>query len=329
MFLWLAPLGLLAQDCADPAPLCFEQFNNIQADTTSNGPLTGQFSCGEAFNGSLYEITTVAAGEFSVVVENISCDAALPTEGDSLIVELFTSSTPATPCAPGSMSLVDCQSSAVSVTLTSTAIAAGETYFVVVYGDMDADDTDAADCGYDLQVDGQAVRFFMDVPPSPITILAGQQAEIEGVSGVEEYLWQGPGLITEDTLANPTIFPGTEGTFDYLLTGTQGDCQVSELITIIVTPNIVPADIVTPNADGFNDVWYIQFLDARYERAQVQVFDRWGQRVFNSIGYGPGREWDGTNNGNRVPVGAYFYVIDLNLEGQETEPFTGDISILY
>ena len=334
LLLILAPLILgtfesHAQDCSDPAPLCFEQFNNIQADSTDMGPLMGSFSCGSAMNGSLYEITTLAAGEFSVVISDVDCDSSLPTEGDTLIVEVFTSNSPLVPCDPAEMNTLSCVSIGVGATLTFTALGPDESYFVAIYGDMDAGDTEPADCGYNLQIDGPAVEFYMTIPDNPITALEGQLIEIEGVGGVEEYLWTGLGEITDDTLANPTIFPGPEGTYIYELMGSQGECTVNETITIIVTPNIIPTDIITPNADGRNDTWHIQSLDDRFESAEIKVFDRWGQIVFNSIGYGPEREWDGTNNGKKLPMGAYYYVIDLNINGQDTDPFIGDISIIY
>ncbi len=325
----LGPIISHAQDCSDPAPLCFEQFNNIQSDSTDNGPLMGPFSCGSAMNGSLYEIVTIGAGEFSVVVSDVDCFTSIPTEGDTLIVEVFTTNTPASPCDPAEMNTLICMSIGVGATFTFTALGPDESYFVAIYGDMDADDTQPAACSYDLQIDGPAVEFYMTVPDNPITALEGQIIEIEGVGGVEEYLWTGLGVITDDTLANPDIIPGPQGTYIYNLMGTLGECVVNEMITIIVTPNIIPTDIITPNGDGNNDTWHIQSLDDRFEKAEVKVFDRWGQVVFKSIGYGPEREWDGTNNGNRLPMGAYFYVIELNLDDQNTDPFTGDISIIY
>jgi gliding motility-associated-like protein len=327
----LASLSGFSQDCGDPSSLCFEQFNNIQTDTTDNGPLfMDQFSCGTAMNGSIYQITTLAEGDFSVVVSNVECDLGLPGQGDSLIVELFTSTTPNSPCNPGTMTSIFCSTIGAGVTITQPSLAADEVYYVVVYGDMVAPETEPAVCGYDLQIDGPAVEFYMSLPPeNPVIVLEGQIVEIEGVGGVEDYLWTGEGVILDDTLANPEILPGPQGIYMYNLMGMLGECQVNETITIIVTPNIVPTDVITPNNDGRNDTWYVQSLDERFENAEVKVFNRWGQVVFKSIGYGPEREWDGTNNGQRLPMGAYYYIIELNLEGQDTEPFTGDISIIY
>jgi gliding motility-associated-like protein len=69
---------------------------------------------------------------------------------------------------------------------------------------------------------------------------------------------------------------------------------------------IIP-NTFTPNGDGVNDAWKIEYLDS-YPNVAVNVFNRYGVRVFVSIGY---REpWDGMYKGQAVPVGTYYYVID-------------------
>ena len=48
-------------------------------------------------------------------------------------------------------------------------------------------------------------------------------------------------------------------------------------------------------------------------------------KLFSSVGYPV--EWDGTYRGKDLPVGVYYYVIDIFVEG--VEPYTGAISILH
>jgi len=67
----------------------------------------------------------------------------------------------------------------------------------------------------------------------------------------------------------------------------------------------------TPNDDGVNDSWIIENL-IYYESAQVTIYNRWGQLLYEG---GPQDEpWDGTYNGNPVPTGSYLYVLDLDSE---------------
>jgi gliding motility-associated-like protein len=64
----------------------------------------------------------------------------------------------------------------------------------------------------------------------------------------------------------------------------------------------------SPNGDGINDTWIITNL-VDYQNNTVEIFNRYGQRVFYSLGYAV--PWNGTYNGNPVPTGVYYYIIDL------------------
>jgi gliding motility-associated-like protein len=69
------------------------------------------------------------------------------------------------------------------------------------------------------------------------------------------------------------------------------------------------ANAITPNADGENDVWEIEDIES-FPDATVFIYDKSGQSVYNSRGgYIP---WDGTLNGRTLPIGTYYYVIDLH-----------------
>ncbi len=80
----------------------------------------------------------------------------------------------------------------------------------------------------------------------------------------------------------------------------------------------------TPNSDGVNDKWEIRNLDV-YPSAIIYVYNRWGQEVYN--GRVDSEPWDGTYNGNKLPKGAYQYIINT---GQDNiKPYTGTISLVY
>ncbi|WP_374948969.1 cadherin-like beta sandwich domain-containing protein [Mucilaginibacter sp.] len=66
----------------------------------------------------------------------------------------------------------------------------------------------------------------------------------------------------------------------------------------------------TPNGDGINDTWNIGDVDA-YPNTTIEVFNRQGQKVFNSLGYGV--PWDGTYKGLLLPPGSYYYLIKNNV----------------
>jgi len=87
--------------------------------------------------------------------------------------------------------------------------------------------------------------------------------------------------------------------------------------------NMIPT-VITPNGDGYNDVWRIPLIEL-YPKASVEIFSRWGKLVFSSKN-GYTKPWDGTLNGNDLPMDSYHYVIDL---GNGSKPITGNITIIY
>ncbi|WP_197062586.1 Calx-beta domain-containing protein [Muricauda sp. MAR_2010_75] len=73
-------------------------------------------------------------------------------------------------------------------------------------------------------------------------------------------------------------------------------------------------NIFSPNGDGKNDrlilVGHEQFSSNTFE-----VFDRYGNSVFQMDGYDS--SWDGTGKNGDLPKGTYFYILDLNGDGTE------------
>ena len=100
----------------------------------------------------------------------------------------------------------------------------------------------------------------------------------------------------------PIMASGAESA-DYTFTYVPG------VLTIIpLPPNIIIPNAFTPNGDGINDTWDIKYLDA-YPNCLVNVYNRYGQKVFSSVGYG--LSWDGKSGSGNLPTGTYYYVINL------------------
>jgi gliding motility-associated-like protein len=74
-----------------------------------------------------------------------------------------------------------------------------------------------------------------------------------------------------------------------------------------VVKKFIVKNTFTPNGDGINDVWTIENLNTN-PHAEVNVFNRYGEKLFTSIGYST--PWDGRYRGEELPVGTYYYIID-------------------
>lgn len=92
---------------------------------------------------------------------------------------------------------------------------------------------------------------------------------------------------------------------------------VSELTQLI--PNII-----SPNGDGKNDVWRLDFIDVFFPGSEIEIYSRWGERIFRSIGYS--NAWDGSYKGDPLPVGAYFYII--HLADADRSVYKGTVTLL-
>ena len=85
------------------------------------------------------------------------------------------------------------------------------------------------------------------------------------------------------------------------------------LIDILIEPvsAVKYPSAFTPNGDGENDLWLIESIEY-FPGAIISIYNRNGQKVYESIGYK--EPWDGNYNGNRLPVDTYYAVIKLNKE---------------
>ncbi len=124
-----------------------------------------------------------------------------------------------------------------------------------------------------------------------------------------------------------------EGNDEFTYTVNDNDGATSNIATVTINvlgeeeDLIEVPDVFTPDGDGNNDVWFIPSIE-NYPNNTVRVFNRWGNKVYEVNGYNnTSRVWDSTSNsklnwdGNQVPDGTYFYVIELQDEDQVISGF--------
>ncbi len=99
--------------------------------------------------------------------------------------------------------------------------------------------------------------------------------------------------------------------------------KISNITTEIST--LIP-NAISPNGDGKNDVWKLEFLDLLYPNATVEIYNRWGEQIYTAYN-GYKDPWDGTYKGEKLPVGTYYYVLILN-DSKNTPPFKGGILLV-
>ncbi|HEX8023409.1 gliding motility-associated C-terminal domain-containing protein [Mucilaginibacter sp.] len=182
-------------------------------------------------------------------------------------------------------------------------------------GDYTAVVTSASGCTDSRTIN---VQFFsnpvLNMQDATLCPFAQQQIILNAPAGFVKYLWNGQ-------VGGDTFTASSLGKVELTVTD-QNDCTATQTINITShCTDIRMANTFTPNADGANDAWIIEGLDAS---ATVKVYNRYGNIVFNSRGYS--EPWGGTYKGNKLPTGTYYYIINAKAG---TQILSGWVSIIY
>ncbi len=161
-----------------------------------------------------------------------------------------------------------------------------------------------------------------DILPSGYTYLSSTATA--GAYDVSISLWEIPVITIRQTVSmEMTVTVNEDGPYtniaeliyvDQIDPNTANDRAES-------TPEITQSVCLTvynefsPNGDGTNEVFFIECIE-QYPNNTLTVYNRWGAMVFTAQGYD--NTWDGQTNNqntissdNQLPVGTYYYTLDL------------------
>ena len=153
-----------------------------------------------------------------------------------------------------------------------------------------------------------------------VSIIAGGSAGLRAQGGVS-YEWSPAETLSDPTIGTPVATPLETTTYTVIITTPYG-CTFVDQVTVEVIPRIKPANAITLNGDGLNETWYIENIEY-YPNCHIQIFTRWGAKVFESTGYSI--PWDGTHQGQQLPMAAYYYIIQLD---DKEKPISGSITLI-
>ncbi|MCG9909877.1 MAG: gliding motility-associated C-terminal domain-containing protein [Flavobacteriales bacterium] len=130
--------------------------------------------------------------------------------------------------------------------------------------------------------------------------------------GGEQYLTIGDFTSRYDTTLVKVREDGRDICYYYI--------DMVELCEVPRPPLNVP-NIITPNGDGVNDVFYIQGL---YPGSSLYIYNRWGTEVFRSSNYA--NNWQGEtktlNMPSQLSEGVYYYILEHECSGRQTGTIT-------
>lgn len=147
--------------------------------------------------------------------------------------------------------------------------------------------------------------------------------DVEGGFGDITIDWGDPNLTGE------SLDDLCEGTYTVTFTDENG---CSRMADISIDPcSMAPIgcyevrNVITPNGDGMNETFAVTCINDF--PASVEIFDRWGQLVYNQATYNG--LWSGIDNdGQELPEGGYMYVIVIDFGQGNREVMKGTITLL-
>ncbi|GIR60155.1 MAG: hypothetical protein CM15mP65_27360 [Crocinitomicaceae bacterium] len=120
-------------------------------------------------------------------------------------------------------------------------------------------------------------------------------------SGYYDFLW------SDGSLENPLTY-AEAGNYNVLISDANDCYSLLDGITVDSALTCIEmTNTFTPNNDGVNDTWNLDF--SNYSEVNLVIFNKWGSEIasFTDLVF----SWDGTYNGNDLPAGTYYYIIQL------------------
>jgi len=163
------------------------------------------------------------------------------------------------------------------------------------------------------------------------TIFLGNSVNIRTTNScATDFSWTPTTGLDDPESPNPVASPTETTTYTALFN--DGICAAIDSVTItVIDPDDLPCDLVylptafTPNGDNVNDAYGISNPYAIDDLISMEIFDRWGGRVFATDN--PFERWDGNFKGQPVNSGVMLYRVRFRCDGKE-DTTVGSFSII-
>ena len=204
-----------------------------------------------------------------------------------------------------------------------TSLIAG-VYYVTI---TDSHNCTIADAGTIVEPDSVQII----VTPDPVEVKLGESLQLQtsnNQTGNITYNWQPAfGLSCYDCAA--PVFSGNYSQIYTVVMSTDSGCMGTSTVNVTVVPkyDVFIPNVFTPNGDGVNDEWQIFGNMTGIKQLNVAVFNRWGEKVFesNDINFG----WNGTYQGEFAPPAVYTYTAKfIWLNNHADNNYKGTITLI-
>ena len=185
-------------------------------------------------------------------------------------------------------------------------------------------------CTRDFMVTVDVQNIAVSAQAVPDTILAGEFSQLTAISsGATNFSWTPPESLNMDNIKDPMASPTETTDYQVVVTSSAG-CEATVTVRVIVLnpecalPNVFVPSGFTPNNDGNNDVFMVYGFIV--ESLHLMVFDRWGEKVFETQNQSTG--WDGTYKGKVLPPDVYGYYVKVKCINGEEYTKKGNVTLI-
>ena len=158
-------------------------------------------------------------------------------------------------------------------------------------------------------------------------ISPGQTVQLDPTitGSVVSYQWSPSIYLNNPSVKNPLASPAATTTYQLTVAGDDG-CTASGKITITINYSLKMPNAFSPNGDGLNDVFRIP-SQIPQKIISFSVFNRWGQRIFNTENSSSG--WDGNFGNQAQPPDTYVWQIKyLDLSSGKVMTASGTVLLV-
>ena len=162
----------------------------------------------------------------------------------------------------------------------------------------------------------------------------GERAQLSVATTGEiiSYYWTGPTSLSCEDCPSPWVAPERDATYEVTVTNTDGCEARTELLVLVrIDRTLFAPTAISPNGDGVNDGFTVFVVDEGSVIEELQVFDRWGERMFVATDILPGDTatgWDGTFRGQEMDPAVFVYWARVRNSDGETDMVKGDFTLL-
>jgi gliding motility-associated-like protein len=167
--------------------------------------------------------------------------------------------------------------------------------------------------------------------PDKATLLIGDTVTINVISssttGIITYTWSPTAGLSCWDCPSSVASPVGDTRYTVIAIDSNG-CRDTVVVPIMVNgPSIFIPNVFTPNNDGANDFFEIYGNKNALRYLDVKIFDRWGEKVFesNDLNF----KWDGMYKGRPLMPAVFVYTLQVVFaDGHPEKLFKGSVTLM-